>query len=72
MDKQILTQIKLCRAKFKQLRSFYSGGEVTLVLVDSYEVMASIMCLSFLLDEKSVTDVGFKMFLTLKISGLRT
>lgn len=45
---------------------------MTFVLVDSYEVMASIMCLSFLLDEKSVTDVGFKMFLTLKIRGLRT
>lgn len=45
---------------------------MTLVLADSYEVMASIMCLSFLLDEESVTDVGFKMFPTLKISGLRT
>lgn len=44
---------------------------MALVLVDSYEVTALIMCLSSLFDEDSVCDVSFKTFPTLKISGFR-
>lgn len=41
------------------------------VLVDLYEVMALIICLSSLFDADSVSDVGFKIFPTLEISGFR-
>lgn len=44
---------------------------MALVLVDSYEVTALIMCLSSLFDEDSVCDESFKTFPTLKISGFR-
>lgn len=41
------------------------------VLVDLYEVMALIICRSSLFDAESVSDVGFKIFPTLGISGFR-
>lgn len=41
------------------------------VLVDSYEVMGSIMYLSPLFGEHSLSDVSLKIFPILEISGFR-
>lgn len=43
---------------------------MALVLVD-YEIVVFIMSCIFFLDEVSLSDVGFKIFPTLKISNFR-
>lgn len=43
---------------------------MALVLVD-YEIVAFIMSHIFFFDEDSLSDVGFKIFPTLKISNFR-
>lgn len=56
MNKKDITigKSSIRRKKFKQLRSFHSGGDVALVLVDSYNIMALIMHLLSLFDEYSL------------------
>lgn len=50
---------------------FIVGDEVASVLVDLYEVMALVICLSSLFDADSVSDVVLKISPTLEISGFR-